>query len=48
MPEYCNTFLRVLPPGDYELRCDFGPRGTHREPFRVRPREWTDVRIPLP
>jgi hypothetical protein len=43
-----NTFTRVLPPGDYELMCDFGAHGAHREIVTIKPRETTDVRIRLP
>jgi hypothetical protein len=43
-----NTFLRRLPPGDYELHCDFGARGQHREVVTIRANETTDVRIRLP
>lgn len=43
-----NRFTRILPPGDYELMCDFGPHGAHREIVKVLPREFTEVRIRLP
>lgn len=43
-----NTFRRQLPPGDYELRCDFGALGTHRETVTIRANRTTDVRIRLP
>ena len=43
-----NTFTRILPPGDYELLCDFGPHGAHRAIVKVQPREFTEVRIRLP
>jgi hypothetical protein len=48
LPEGTNACTSVLPAGDYELLCDVGEQGAVRQPFRIRPREVTEVRLRLP
>lgn len=43
-----NAFQHVLPPGDYELLCDFRDHGAQRQRFTIKPREVTEVRIRVP
>jgi hypothetical protein len=43
-----SVCTKVLPPGEYELLCDFGEYGAVRERFRITPREVTEVRVRLP
>jgi hypothetical protein len=35
----------VLPPGEHELRIDFGPHGVHTRRVTVRAFEWTELRF---
>jgi len=42
-----NRFTRVLPPGDYEVQCDFVEHGARVGRVTIRPREVTEVRLRL-
>ncbi len=43
-----NHFTRVLPPGDYELMCDFGDHGAQRQRVTIKAREVSEVRLRVP
>lgn len=47
LPGGANTFVSILPPGDYELLFDFGQLGARRAVVAIKPREITDVRVRL-
>lgn len=47
LPGGSNRLTRVLPPGDYDLKFDFGALGLRSERITIREREVTDVRVQL-